>query len=119
MIFLIYFFFKFLFPPSPNRCASLLGQEENLFAKKNYEKYLSALKDSGLVYMEDKGQGASSDVAVGAEGGAGAMVLLGKRNFQQDMKFSFPADICIVCICPVNSKLHLLLYLEMVYCLFS
>ncbi|XP_075896013.1 E3 ubiquitin-protein ligase ubr3 isoform X1 [Nelusetta ayraudi] len=54
-----------------------MGQEENLFAKKNYEKYLSALKDSGLVYMEDKGQGASSDVAVGAEGGAGAMVLLG------------------------------------------
>lgn len=81
----------------------MLGQEENLFAKKNYEKYLSALKDSGLVYMEDKGQGASSDVTVGAEGGAGAMVLLGKKNFQQD-KFPSPAENHIVCICPVDSK---------------
>eukprot|EP00064_Thunnus_orientalis_P011082 superscaffoldBa00001567_g11112 len=54
-----------------------MGQEENLYAKKNYEKYLSALKNSGLVSVEDKAQGAAADVTVGAEGGAGAMVLLG------------------------------------------
>lgn len=82
--------------------SSLLGQEDNLYAKKNYEKYLSALKDSGLVYMEDKVQGASSDVTVGAEGGAGAMVLLGKIHFRECIKFSFPADTCTVCICPVH-----------------
>ena len=49
-----------------------------MFAKKNYDKYLSALKNSGLVSVEEKAQGANADVAVGAEGGAGAMVLLGK-----------------------------------------
>uniref|UniRef100_A0A8P4GKC7 E3 ubiquitin-protein ligase n=1 Tax=Dicentrarchus labrax TaxID=13489 RepID=A0A8P4GKC7_DICLA len=53
-----------------------MGQEENLYAKKNYDKYLSALKNSGLVSVEEKGQGATADVTVGAEGGAGAMVLL-------------------------------------------
>lgn len=79
---------------------SLLGQEENLYAKKNYEKYLAALKDSGLVYMEDKGQGASSDVTVGAEGGAGAMVLLGKRNFKQYLnvflfQLTFASLVCV------------------------
>ena len=56
----------------------LAGQEENLYAKKNYDKYLSALKNSGLVSVEEKAQGATADVTVGAEGGAGAMVLLGK-----------------------------------------
>ncbi|XP_070831914.1 E3 ubiquitin-protein ligase ubr3 [Chaetodon trifascialis] len=54
-----------------------MGQEENLYAKKNYDKYLSALKNSGLVSVEEKAQGATADVTVGAEGGAGAMVLLG------------------------------------------
>ncbi|TKS67230.1 E3 ubiquitin-protein ligase UBR3 [Collichthys lucidus] len=54
-----------------------MGQEENLYAKKNYDKYLSALKNSGLVSVEEKAQGAAADVTVGAEGGAGAMVLLG------------------------------------------
>lgn len=54
------------------------GQEENLYAKKNYDKYLSALKNSGLVSVEEKPQGATADVGAGAEGGAGAMVLLGK-----------------------------------------
>ncbi|XP_033965531.1 E3 ubiquitin-protein ligase ubr3 isoform X2 [Pseudochaenichthys georgianus] len=54
-----------------------MGKEENLFANKNYDKYLSALKNSGLVSVEEKAQGANADVAVGAEGGAGAMVLLG------------------------------------------
>lgn len=59
-------------------CFTIAGQEENLYAKKNYDKYLSALKNSGLVSVEEKGQSAAADVAVGAEGGAGAMVLLGK-----------------------------------------
>ncbi|XP_029385885.1 E3 ubiquitin-protein ligase ubr3 isoform X2 [Echeneis naucrates] len=54
-----------------------MGQEENLYAQKNYDKYLSALKNSGLVPVEEKAQGATADVTVGAEGGAGAMVLLG------------------------------------------
>ncbi|TNN03031.1 hypothetical protein fugu_000060 [Takifugu bimaculatus] len=54
-----------------------MGQEENLYAKKNYDKYLSALKNSGLVSVEEKTQVATGDVAAGAEGGAGAMVLLG------------------------------------------
>ncbi|KAL3969988.1 MFS transporter (molybdate-anion transporter) [Sarotherodon galilaeus] len=57
-----------------------MGQEENLYAKKNYDKYLSALKNSGLVSVEEKGQSAAADVAVGAEGGAGAMVLLGNSG---------------------------------------
>lgn len=59
-------------------CVTVAGQEENLYAKKNYEKYLSALKNSGLVSVEEKAQGATADVTVGAEGGAGAMVLLGR-----------------------------------------
>uniref|UniRef100_A0AAQ4S819 E3 ubiquitin-protein ligase n=1 Tax=Gasterosteus aculeatus aculeatus TaxID=481459 RepID=A0AAQ4S819_GASAC len=54
-----------------------MGQEENLYAQKNYDKYLSALQNSGLVSLEDKAQGATADAPVGAEGGAGAMVLLG------------------------------------------
>ncbi|GLD67542.1 E3 ubiquitin-protein ligase UBR3 isoform X3 [Lates japonicus] len=57
-----------------------MGQEENLYAKKNYDKYLSALKNSGLVSVEEKAQGATADVTVGAEGGAGAMVLLGTTS---------------------------------------
>lgn len=51
-----------------------------MYAKKNYDKYLSALKNSGLVSVEEKGQTAAADVGVGAEGGAGAMVLLGKMT---------------------------------------
>ncbi|XP_055005615.1 E3 ubiquitin-protein ligase ubr3 isoform X1 [Boleophthalmus pectinirostris] len=54
-----------------------MGQEDNLYAKKNYEKYLSALKNSGLVSVEEKSQGAAADAVAGAEGGAGAMSLLG------------------------------------------
>uniref|UniRef100_A0A7N6BPG8 E3 ubiquitin-protein ligase n=1 Tax=Anabas testudineus TaxID=64144 RepID=A0A7N6BPG8_ANATE len=62
-----------------------MGQEENLYAKKNYDKYLSALKNSGLVSVEEKAQGATADVSVGAEGGAGAMALLGNENcFEED-----------------------------------
>uniref|UniRef100_A0A671YSQ0 E3 ubiquitin-protein ligase n=1 Tax=Sparus aurata TaxID=8175 RepID=A0A671YSQ0_SPAAU len=41
-----------------------MGQEENLYAKKNYDKYLSALKNSGLVSVEEKAQGATADVTV-------------------------------------------------------
>lgn len=59
-----------------NNAINFTGQEENLYAKKNYDKYLSALKNSGLVSVEEKPQGATGDA--GAEGGAGAMVLLGK-----------------------------------------
>lgn len=51
-----------------------------MYAKKNYDKYLSALKNSGLVSVEEKAQGATADVSVGAEGGAGAMALLGNEN---------------------------------------
>uniref|UniRef100_A0A8C3ATV7 E3 ubiquitin-protein ligase n=1 Tax=Cyclopterus lumpus TaxID=8103 RepID=A0A8C3ATV7_CYCLU len=38
-----------------------MGQEENLYAKKNYDKYLSALQNSGLVSVEEKVQGATAD----------------------------------------------------------
>uniref|UniRef100_A0A671QKU2 E3 ubiquitin-protein ligase n=1 Tax=Sinocyclocheilus anshuiensis TaxID=1608454 RepID=A0A671QKU2_9TELE len=37
-----------------------MGQEENVYAKRNYEKYLSALKSSGLVSVEEKGAGAGA-----------------------------------------------------------
>lgn len=57
---------------------SVSGQEENAYAKNNYDKYLSALKNSGLVSVEEKAQGATGEAAVGAEGGAGAMALLGE-----------------------------------------
>lgn len=61
-----------------NNVFNFTGQEENLYAKKNYDKYLSALKNSGLVSVEEKPHSATADVGAGAEGGAGAMVLLGK-----------------------------------------
>lgn len=57
-----------------------------MYAKKNYDKYLSALQNSGLVSVEEKAQGATADVTVGAEGGAGAMALLGKRTITCYMK---------------------------------
>lgn len=58
--------------------STVQGQEDNLYAKKNYEKYLSALKNSGLVSVEEKAPGATAEVTVGAEGGAGAVVLMGR-----------------------------------------
>lgn len=61
-------------------CFTVAGQEDNLYAKKNYDKYLAALKNSGLVSVEEKAQGATADVSVGAEGGAGAMVLSGNES---------------------------------------
>lgn len=74
----------FVIPRSPHSSCwrffffLVTGQEDNVYAKRNYDKYLSALKNSGLVSVEEKAQGAAADVTVGAEGGAGAMVLLGK-----------------------------------------
>ncbi|KAK0134878.1 E3 ubiquitin-protein ligase ubr3 [Merluccius polli] len=51
-----------------------MGQEDNPYAKQNYEKYLSALKNSGLVSVEEKALPASADLAAGAEGAvAGAL----------------------------------------------
>ncbi|XP_076858860.1 E3 ubiquitin-protein ligase ubr3 isoform X1 [Brachyhypopomus gauderio] len=57
-----------------------MGQEDNMYAKKNYEKYLSALKNSGLA--EEKrpsGTAAPGDSPTGAGAGAGsgALSLLG------------------------------------------
>lgn len=67
-----------------------------MYAKKNYDKYLSALKNSGLVSVEEKTQGAAADVTVGAEGGAGAMVLLGKITFTLYMKQIFIVHLSAV-----------------------
>ncbi|XP_073701139.1 E3 ubiquitin-protein ligase ubr3 [Garra rufa] len=52
-----------------------MGQEENVYAKRNYEKYLSALKSSGLVSVEEKGAGGAG--AADTPAGAGALSLLG------------------------------------------
>ncbi|XP_024244729.1 E3 ubiquitin-protein ligase ubr3 isoform X1 [Oncorhynchus tshawytscha] len=52
-----------------------MGQEENVFAKKNYENYLSALKNSGLVSVEEKAQTGAAEPTRGSE--TGALGLLG------------------------------------------
>ncbi|KAI7808282.1 putative E3 ubiquitin-protein ligase UBR3 [Triplophysa rosa] len=52
-----------------------MGQEENVYAKKNYEKYLSALKSSGLVSVEERGTGGAAAGATESPGGA--LSLLG------------------------------------------
>uniref|UniRef100_A0A673WJP6 E3 ubiquitin-protein ligase n=1 Tax=Salmo trutta TaxID=8032 RepID=A0A673WJP6_SALTR len=52
-----------------------MGQEENVFAKKNYENYLSALKNSGLVSVEQKAQTGAAEPTRGSE--TGALGLLG------------------------------------------
>uniref|UniRef100_A0A8C1HS20 E3 ubiquitin-protein ligase n=1 Tax=Cyprinus carpio carpio TaxID=630221 RepID=A0A8C1HS20_CYPCA len=49
-----------------------MGQEENVYAKRSYEKYLSALKSSGLVSVEEKGAGAG---ATDTPAGAGALTV--------------------------------------------
>ncbi|XP_035378865.1 E3 ubiquitin-protein ligase ubr3 isoform X1 [Electrophorus electricus] len=56
-----------------------MGQEENAYAKRNYEKYLSALKNSGLTSAEEKGSvGTGAALAdPPASAGAGALGLLG------------------------------------------
>uniref|UniRef100_W5KV98 E3 ubiquitin-protein ligase n=1 Tax=Astyanax mexicanus TaxID=7994 RepID=W5KV98_ASTMX len=54
-----------------------MGQEENLYAKRNYEKYLSALKNSGLVSVEEKGSAGAGAGAADSPAGAGALSLLG------------------------------------------
>ncbi|XP_069053181.1 E3 ubiquitin-protein ligase ubr3 isoform X3 [Lepisosteus oculatus] len=43
-----------------------MGQEENVYAKKNYDKYLSALKSSGLVSSEEKTGSGGFDPTAGA-----------------------------------------------------
>lgn len=53
------------------------GQEENLYAKRNYEKYLLALKNSGLVSVEDKGSAGTGAADSSAGAGTGALGLLG------------------------------------------
>lgn len=70
-------------------CSTVAGQEENLYAKRNYDKYLSALKNSGLVSVEEKCHGAAADVTGDAEGGAGAVVLLGKTTITLYIKHIF------------------------------
>ncbi|XP_073710937.1 E3 ubiquitin-protein ligase ubr3 isoform X2 [Misgurnus anguillicaudatus] len=52
-----------------------MGQGENVYAKKNYEKYLSALKTSGLVSAEERGSGGAAAGATESPGGA--LCLLG------------------------------------------
>ncbi|XP_062861550.1 E3 ubiquitin-protein ligase ubr3 isoform X2 [Trichomycterus rosablanca] len=52
-----------------------MGQEENVYAKRNYEKYLSALKSSGLVSVEERGPAGAADPSAGA--GAGTLGLMG------------------------------------------
>uniref|UniRef100_A0A8C2JY02 E3 ubiquitin-protein ligase n=1 Tax=Cyprinus carpio TaxID=7962 RepID=A0A8C2JY02_CYPCA len=49
-----------------------MGQEENVYAKRSYERYLSALKSSGLVSVEEKGAGAG---ATDTPAGAGALTV--------------------------------------------
>lgn len=58
-------------------CPTPTGQEENVYAKRNYEKYLSALKSSGLVSVEEKGAGGAGAGATDTPAGAGALSLLG------------------------------------------
>ncbi|XP_058889679.1 E3 ubiquitin-protein ligase ubr3-like isoform X2 [Acipenser ruthenus] len=50
-----------------------MGQEENVHAKKNYDKYLSALKSSGLVSSDEKNVSGVIELAAGA----GALSILG------------------------------------------
>ncbi|XP_017547893.1 E3 ubiquitin-protein ligase ubr3 isoform X1 [Pygocentrus nattereri] len=54
-----------------------MGQEENVYAKRSYEKYLSALKNSGLVSVEEKGSAGAGAGAADSPAGAGALSLLG------------------------------------------
>uniref|UniRef100_A0A3P8TVA0 E3 ubiquitin-protein ligase n=1 Tax=Amphiprion percula TaxID=161767 RepID=A0A3P8TVA0_AMPPE len=68
------------------------GQEENVYAKKNYDKYLSALKNSGLVSVEEKAQGAAADATVGEDQDGGQSVGQRKR-----VKLSSSTkDTCII-----------------------
>ena len=51
----------------------ILGQEDNPYAKQNYEKYLSALKNSGLVSVEEKALPASAEAPTVEEEATGAL----------------------------------------------
>uniref|UniRef100_A0AAQ5XKR5 E3 ubiquitin-protein ligase n=1 Tax=Amphiprion ocellaris TaxID=80972 RepID=A0AAQ5XKR5_AMPOC len=69
------------------------GQEENVYAKKNYDKYLSALKNSGLVSVEEKAQGAAADATVGAEG---VFTFINHLNSKRVKLSSSTKDTCII-----------------------
>nr|XP_023661529.1 E3 ubiquitin-protein ligase UBR3 isoform X3 [Paramormyrops kingsleyae] len=49
-----------------------MGQEDNVYAKKNYDKYLAALKSSGLVSAEEKAGAGGADALPGAHSLPGA-----------------------------------------------
>ncbi|KAG7256373.1 hypothetical protein CRUP_001825 [Coryphaenoides rupestris] len=57
-----------------------MGQEDNPYAKQNYEKYLSALKYSGLVSVEEKALAASADLPPGGAEGAAMAAALGSTE---------------------------------------
>uniref|UniRef100_A0A3B4CP93 E3 ubiquitin-protein ligase n=1 Tax=Pygocentrus nattereri TaxID=42514 RepID=A0A3B4CP93_PYGNA len=61
-----------------------MGQEENVYAKRSYEKYLSALKNSGLVSVEEKGSAGAGAGAADSPAGAGALSLLGNTFTSED-----------------------------------
>ncbi|XP_030198525.1 E3 ubiquitin-protein ligase ubr3 isoform X2 [Gadus morhua] len=54
-----------------------MGQEGSPYAKQNYEKYLSALKNSGLVSVEEKALPASAESPAGEEEATGALASSG------------------------------------------
>ena len=56
----------------------ILGQEGSPYAKQNYEKYLSALKNSGLVSVEEKALPASAESPAGEEEATGTLASSGE-----------------------------------------
>uniref|UniRef100_A0A8C5FPK1 E3 ubiquitin-protein ligase n=1 Tax=Gadus morhua TaxID=8049 RepID=A0A8C5FPK1_GADMO len=57
-----------------------MGQEGSPYAKQNYEKYLSALKNSGLVSVEEKALPASAESPAGEEEATGALASSGEED---------------------------------------
>lgn len=76
-----------------------------MYAKRNYEKYLSALKNSGLVSVEDKGSagaGAGAGAADSSAGaGTGALGLLGNAflSYRLAATFIYKCLIFFKCFC--------------------
>lgn len=71
-----------------------------MYAKRNYEKYLLALKNSGLVSVEDKGSAGAgaSDSSAGA--GTGALGLLGNTlPYWLAAAFNSRCVILLICLC--------------------
>lgn len=70
-----------------------------MYAKRNYEKYLSALKNSGLVSLEDKGPAGAADSSAGA--GTGALGLLGKTfpSYWLAAPFIYKCGVLFKCFC--------------------